>query len=63
MRLTNRQLMEILRNQPLDAIIMIEDSTGAVSQTIGYEDVHCFERDNDNMDGMENVVFLSTYKE
>lgn len=62
--LTVAELISILKTQPQDAKILIEDFNGAASTYLQAEHViESWARDNDEGTAYENVMMLTTYKE
>lgn len=62
--LTVAELIAILKTQPQDAKILIEDFNGAASTYLQAEHViESWARDNDEGTAYENVMMLTTYKE
>ena len=62
--LTVAELIAILKTQPQDAKVLIEDFNGSASTYLQAEHVlEAWERDNDEGTAQEHVMMLTTYKE
>ena len=61
---TVAELIELLKTQPQDAKVLIEDFNGATSTYLEAAHVtEAWERENDEGTAQEHVLMLTTYKE